>query len=357
MNEVEKIIDNKNWNIDAETKNRLSSLIQKFIPEYSKKLVLLDILQFSSYFVTHVYKLVCEDNGKAINFYAKFAYLPKEFEKRQRERIKYEYDCTVSIYNVFQSKEKFDSVNAVAFYEEESVFVMQEMQGKRLDELLLSSMKPFSSHNKDYLYQTMHSAGEWLRIFQNSMPVVGETVFSREVLEARVLSYFDKVNALDSSIITTTLKQKLISQCKKAIANFSQEDLMITAKHNDYAPWNLMADDSTIIGFDYADVEYDSIYYDVYHFTRALNSFKLKPIKNAKVIEACKQHFLNGYGLDIPMDHPTRIYFNIFFSLERLQMLLRAKKRNSGFVGKLKTLSQKRHFRLYLSELNRIANL
>ncbi len=357
MNEVANIIEHKNWNIDAETKHRLNALIKKFIPEYSKSLVLLDILQFSSYFVTHVYKLVCEDNGKPVNFYAKFAYLPIEFEKRQRERIKYEYDCTVSIYNLFKSKDKFDSVKAVAFYEEESAFVMQEMQGERLDELLLSCMNPFSFKSKDYLYQTMYSAGEWLKIFQQNMPVKGANEFTREVLEQRVLSYFDKVNALDNSIITPELKQRLIDKSQQAIASFSSADLKISAKHNDYAPWNLMADRSKIIGFDYADVEYDSTYYDVYHFTRALNSFKLKPIKNSKVIEACKQHFLNGYGLEIPLDHPTRVYFNIFFSLERLQMLLRAKKRNSGFVGKLKTLSQKRHFRLYLSELNRIANL
>lgn len=357
MNNVEAIIANKKWSIDSETKGRLISLVKQFISDHTNQLELIDIVQFSSYFVTHVYKLVCRSGDDDVNFYAKFAYLPKGHEKRQRERIRYEYDYTVKVFNVFEKIKNFDSVKAVNFFENEGAFVMAEMPGCRFDEMLISCMKPFSKADTNELYQSMHAAGMWLSIFQKKMPIKGQKIFTSNQLQERIEIYFKKVESLDSKIISVNLKQKLVEQTRIVLSKFTKDDFMMSAKHNDFAPWNLMKSNRSIIGFDYADVEYDSVYYDVYHFTRALNTFKLKPVKKIEVIENCKQQFLAGFGLDIPLDHPTRIYFNIFFSLERVQMLLRAKIRNTGVVGKLKTLSHKRHMRWYLAELKRMSEL
>ncbi len=355
MNAVASLIETKKWDIDSETKERLISVVDKFTSNRAQPLELNDLKQFSSYFVTHVYKLECTQAGLPVNFYAKFAYLPKEYEKRQRERIKYEYDCTVQIQNLFEQHADFGSVKAEDYFHQEAAFVMSEMPGERLDEMLVASMRPFSSYDNRKLYKTMYSAGQWLSLFQKDMPVKGETCFTRQQLEQRIADYLGKVDHLDSSIINPALRASLVKQTTHIVENIQAKDLVISAKHNDYAPWNLMGLDTSVIGFDYADIEYDSIYYDVYHFTRALNSFKLKPIKKTKIIDACKRHFLQGYGLDIPLDHPTRIYFNIFFSLERLQMLLRAKQRNRGLIGKLRTLSQQRHINWYLAELKQMA--
>jgi len=186
--------------------------------------------------------------------------------------------------------------------------------------------------------------------------VLGKVEFTAAQLEQRIEQYIEKVAIEKSDIVPPKLAEKLTTKTSETLQNFNSEDFIITAKHNDYAPWNLMQGENAIIGFDYADVEFDSRYYDVYHFTRAINTFKLKPIKKLSVIEECKSAFLEGYGLNIPLDHPTRIYFNIFFSLERVQMLLRARKRNTGIVGRLKTISQKRHLKWYLNELERMVN-
>ncbi|MBV1911055.1 MAG: hypothetical protein KUG78_17280 [Kangiellaceae bacterium] len=353
-----EILASKKWNIDLETSERLCSLINTFMDSSeAKQLTLIDIKQFSSYFVTHVYKLVCKDGRRTRNYYAKFAYLPKGHEKRQRERIKYEYDYTAKIYDLLQSSECFDSVKPIDFYPVEGAFVMAEMQGERLDIMLVNAMKIIGPTKPDKLYDSMKQAGSWLAYFQKNMPMGNEKRFTSEQLLERIRLYLKKVDAEDDKIISKNLSNQLIDKTTKVLEKFQKEDFLITAKHNDFAPWNLMKGEGSIIGFDYADCEFDSRYYDVYHFTRSLNTFKLKPIRKKTVIEGCKDAFLEGYGESTPLDHPTRIYFNIFFSLERIQMLLRAKKRNLGAIGRLKTLSQKRHLRWYLSELSRMENL
>jgi hypothetical protein len=350
MAAIETLLKSKNWSMDQETETRLVDLTNKFVSSASH-FELADVQQFSSYFVTHVYRLVGRDKSGPVNFYAKFAYLPKGHEKRQLERIKYEYDYTAQIYDVFKDSDEFDSVEAVGYFEEEGAFVMAEMQGDRLDTLLLQSMKILSSNDFKSLYQSMRDTGQWLAEFQRRMPHGVQTKFEPEQLVKRIDLYLDKVSKEAPSLISASFAEKIRKQTLRTLAEFDEQDFVMTAKHNDFAPWNIMQGDGCIIGFDYADCEFDSKYYDVYHFTRAINTFRMKPFKNKSMLEGCKDAFLEGYGKAIALDHPTRIYFNLFFSLERIQMLLRARKRNSGLVGTLKTLSQRRHMKVYLNEL------
>jgi len=357
MNQIEKILAKKNWKIDQETKNRLTSLVSKFLAQQPNSgIALIDIKQFSSYFVTHVYKLVCTKNNSPVNFYAKFAYLPKKYEKRQRERIKYEFDYTEKIYDLLKSSDGFDSVQPVAYYESEAAFVMSEMKGERLDNLLVSSMRHLFKSDNTSLYQTMNNSGRWLLEFQTKMPVEGERLLDFSTLESRVGQYIEKIAQLAPELISQAFERKLKFKTSSLLNEFDADDFIQTAKHNDFAPWNLMKGESGIIGFDYADCELDSKYYDVYHYTRALDTFKFKLVSNSQIIEECKQHFLDGYGLKLSASHPTRLYFNLFFSLERVHMLLRARLRNKGVIGGIRTLSQKRHFNWYLNELKMLSS-
>ena len=200
----------------------------------------------------------------------------------------------------------------------------------------------------------MHDAGEWLREFQMLMPKGEQTFFSAEQLQQRVEIYLEKVSHGDPEMISEKFAELIRSKTEETLTCFEENDFLMTAKHNDFAPWNLMQGESKMIGFDYADCEFDSTYYDVYHFTRAINTFKMKPFKRKRMLETCKDEFLKGFGKSIALDHPTRIYFNLFFSLERIQMLLRARSRNTGIIGTLKTLSQKRHMKVYLNDLKEL---
>ncbi len=353
MTIIEKLLKSKDWSMDLQTKKRLVDLTNKFIAQ-NEDFELSDVQQFSSYFVTHVYRLVGSDSGGKVNYYAKFAYLPKGHEKRQLERIKYEYDYTAQICDLFKDSNKFDSVKPVGYFEDEGAFVMAEMRGIRLDTKLLDSMGLLASNDFTSLYKSMHDAGEWLREFQTLMPKGDQRLFTAEQLQQRVETYLTKVSQGDANMISESFADHIRNKTKETLANFVEEDFLMTAKHNDFAPWNLMQGTSKMIGFDYADCEFDSTYYDVYHFTRAINTFKMKPFKRKRMLETCKDEFLKGFGKSIALDHPTRIYFNLFFSLERIQMLIRARSRNTGIVGALKTLSQKRHMNVYLNDLKEL---
>jgi len=358
MSQFEQIIKNKSWEISKEAKSRLSSLVEKFLSdECNSQYQLIDIEQFSSYFVTHVYKLVLKKNGRKINYFAKLAYLPKEFEKRQRERIKYEFDYTQLAFDAFKKSEKFSSVEPVVYYESEAAFVMKEMHGERLDELLIKSMKSFSSRHDKELFISMRNAGCWLKYFQQNMPAGDKDSLDSTFLENRVIAYIERINGIDSEVLSTDFSTRLIDKTKLLLDEFSTQDFVGVTKHNDFAPWNLMKSGSGIIGFDYADCEFDSKYYDVYHYVRALKSFNFKLIKNTNTINECQNQFLEGYGLNFNSEHPTKSYFDIFFSLERINMLMRARVRNKGLVGQLKTISQRRHFNAYIGELKQIVNM
>jgi len=356
MNRLKKIVSSKNWNLDSDTFARLDSVVHQLLNSFLlQSSDIIEIEQFSSYFVTHVYKLTLSHNENRENIYIKLAYLPPEHEERQRGRIKFEYDSTKQVYELFLKNTYGTSVEPVAYYKQEAAFAMHEMQGERLDNILIARMRPFNSKSVPLLEESMNGAGKWLREFQTSMPVIGNSHTNEKELEERISIYLKKVSDETGTLINSNLVTSLENKAHKLVSEFAEVDFERKAKHNDYAPWNLMFFDSQIVGFDFADCEMDSKFYDLYYFNRALNSFKLKPIKKLSLIEASKQCFIDGYGLDLAFDHPTRQYFNLFFALERVQMLLRARKRNTGFVGKLKTLSQKRHLNWYLKELNKLA--
>ncbi|MGB0496124.1 MAG: hypothetical protein ACPGJI_07190 [Kangiellaceae bacterium] len=356
MNKLTEIVLSKRWKLDSETMKRLESVVEKTLTQLSAtELSLNDIEQFSSYFVTHVYKLSLTLNDVNKNIYIKLAYLPKEFEKRQRGRIKFEYDSTRQVYDLFLKNSYGASVEPLAYFEDEAAFAMHEMQGIRLDNILIKQMRPFSSNSTALLEKSMNGAGRWLKEFQQSMPILANTHTNEKELEERISVYLKKVSDETGSLINSKLVSALENKAHKLVSEFSESDFERRAKHNDYAPWNLMFDRNQIVGFDYADCEMDSKYYDLYYFNRALNSFKMKPIKKLSIIEFSKQCFFDGFGSDITLEHPTRQYFNLFFALERVQMLLRARKRNYGLVGQLKSLSQRRHLNWYLKELKNLA--
>ncbi len=361
MNKLNSIISTKKWKLDNATYRRLESVVQKLLSKlHVSDKGICDIEQFSSYFVTHVYKLslTIEDNKK--NIYIKLAYLPKEFEERQRGRIKFEYDSTKQVYDLFLNIDYGTSVEPIDYFEDEAAFAMHEMQGDRLDNILIERMKPFNSKTLSLLEESMNGAGKWLKKFQIAMPIIGNTHTNENELEERISIYLKKVSDETGTLINSNLVASLENKAHKLVSEFSKNDFEIKAKHNDYAPWNLMFHNSQIVGFDFADCEMDSKFYDLYYFNRALNSFKLKPIKKLSMIKLSKQCFIEGYGCDsgvseLGVEHPTRQYFNLFFALERVQMLLRARKRNTGVIGRLKTISQKRHLNWYLKELENLA--
>jgi len=361
MNKLKNIISSKSWKLDSDTFARLDSIVYQLLNEFSvQENDIINIEQFSSYFVTHVYKLTILLNQNTKNIYIKLAYLPPEFEERQRGRIKFEYDSTKQVYDLFLDISYGTSVEPIAYFEDEAAFAMHEMQGDRLDNILIERMKPLNSKTITLLEESMSGAGKWLKEFQTSMPIVGNTHTNESELEERISVYLKKVADETGKLINSKLVTALENKAHKLVSEFSKQDFERKAKHNDYAPWNLMFHNQQIVGFDFADCEMDSKFYDLYYFNRALNSFKLKPIKKRSLIELSKQCFIDGYGSgsaveELGSEHPTRQYFNLFFALERVQMLLRARKRNTGIVGKLKTLSQKRHLNWYLKELKALA--
>ncbi|MFT6733280.1 MAG: tRNA A-37 threonylcarbamoyl transferase component Bud32 [Polaribacter sp.] len=356
MNNLKNIISSKSWSLESNTFARLDSVVKKILYELVlNETDITDIEQFSSYFVTHVYKLTVTLKDSDKNIYIKLAYLPPEFEKRQRGRIKFEYDSTKQVYDLFLETEYGTSVEPIGYFDDEAAFAMHEMQGERLDNILIDRMRPFSSKSINLLEDSMNGAGRWLKTFQQSMPVIENEYTKEKELEKRVSIYLKKVSDETGSLIKSDLVNALENKAHKLVSDFSESDFQRKAKHNDYAPWNLMFHNNQIVGFDFADCEMDSKFYDLYYFNRALNSFKLKPIKKHSLIELSKKYFFEGYGNTIDIDHPTRQYFNLLFALERVQMLLRARKRNTGIVGKLKTLSQRRHLNWYLNELKELA--
>ena len=361
MNKLKELISSKKWKLDKATYQRLDSVVQNLLNKLQiSEGCLNDIEQFSSYFVTHVYKLSLSINEGNKNIYIKLAYLPKEYEERQRGRIKFEYDSTKQVYDLFLKNSYGTSVEPIDYFEDEAAFAMHEMQGDRLDKLLIERMKPFNSKSVTLLEESMNGAGKWLKEFQVAMPIVGNTHTNEKELEERISTYLKKVSDETGTLLDSRLVTSLEKKAHNLVSEFSKRDFERKAKHNDYAPWNLMFHNHQIVGFDFADCEMDSKFYDLYYFNRALNSFKLKPIKKRSIIELSKQCFIDGYGSDsdvstFGVEHPTRQYFNLFFALERVQMLLRARKRNSGVIGTLKTISQKRHLNWYLKELKCLA--
>ena len=363
MNSVRQIIEAKSWRLSSERIERVIRLVEKFQAQcLSSDSQLLDITLYPGYFTTLVFELkFLAEAGKQENtptlFYAKVATLPKKWEQRWRERIKYEYDSTETVYELFKESEFCETVKPVAYFAEEAGFVMAEMHGERLDKMLTSAMRPLISASPDTMLHAMHESGRWIRAFQTKMPSDDNPMFTAIELEQRLDKFLKSVADETKGTLPHHFIADLTQRAQQALSDFSPSDFERTAKHNDYAPWNMMYGDKGIIAFDFADCEFDSKFYDVYHFTRAINSFKLKPIKNRAIIEQSKASFLEGYGTPLAIDAPTRLYFNIYFSIERVQMLLRGRRHNTGLVGALKNLSQRRHLNWYLKELSRLARL
>lgn len=288
---------------------------------------------------------------RVVNYYVKLAWLIEVHEKRLRLRNRHEYESTLKVYQLFKGDPVHITVQPLAYYAEEVGFIMAEINGIRLDKVLLRAMNPLSSQTKPGLFQAMTEAGRWLAEFQKKLLVDSEKKYSQTDLESRLDDVLANISKKDQKIIGSQSIDQLKTLARRTLDNFTSEDFLGAAKHNDFAPWNLNLTSEGIAVFDFADMGVDLNFYDACYFLRATNSFKSKVIKSDQVIEQCAYSFMQGFGRSLSQEHPVKIYFDILFSVQNIVSLDRARQRSKGFVGQLKGISNRVHARRCLKEI------
>ncbi|TQV88888.1 hypothetical protein [Aliikangiella coralliicola] len=354
MSNIETIIQQKK-DIDGENRRRLILLIPRFKRDcLDDSCEFVDITYLPGYFTTYVFKVIFKRQEEVLNYYLKLAWIPESGNTRFVERINFEFEKTEEAYNLFEHNDVLKTVKPMRLYRQEGAFFMQEMIGRRQDTLLISAMRKFPMKNNEALLKSFYLTGQWLKSYQELNIHPEKARFSIEEIEGKVQYQIGRINEFSKMALNSQQLSMIESKTRSIIEQFSEDDFKVVAKHNDFAPWNVLKDEEGITVFDFADSGFDLGCYDYFNFINALNSFNRRIFKRKSLIEAAKENFSQGYLEAGSPDKMIKQYFELFFTVEKIRMLVHSIARCSGIAGNIRKQVYKQRLRETMRVLKKL---
>jgi hypothetical protein len=264
--------------------------------------------------------IVC--NGEAKTLFIKKLSISENGDDALTASVSKEFEILGRLYSSFASLRNLGVVRPVAVFPEFQVVVTEGAPGLSLSEVISRAGKRLSSR-KDLERGIEHCglAGQWLRHFQ-TLTRQGEQAFNVEGLIRYCDSRLDLLVKADRSGIGSGEKTKIINKIMMWNEKSKPEQNMVTGRHNDFAPNNIIADNDRLIVLDFTYFDYDSYAYDVCGFLRGFINLGVNPMSSRSKILALRDAFFAGYGgrvdLSAPQFRMAACRFHIEVLLNRL---------------------------------------
>lgn len=210
------------------------------------------------------------------------------------EYVNGEANNTYIVQHAMNNRVTLGVAEPIAFYEDLACLVLKGNPGQRLDELIVSCCRGARNSNQmKAVQQYCELAADWLTEFQAKVEIPDSAKRTTvDALRARVERELIVLNLASENRITERQCRALRDTVDSLLADFAPGDFETSARHNDFAPWNVLCNDGEVCVIDYADLKEGCAYFDAYQFVDAMHvlSHKLTVISSRVLL--LKQHFI-----------------------------------------------------------------
>ena len=299
------------------------------------------------YFTTRVYRFEVRAGDKRVG-----SYYIKESGRLTVDRfngyIKREYDNTRYVYENFAATDKLATTHPLYYSAEHNAFLIERIDGTRLDKRLFRSL--FLLRDTGSIEPMLETVMQWLDRFQAIAPITNEPIPGYHEIERNKLEFlysrtYDYLPEKDKPLFTHVFE--VMERCVQQ-ADVDEQSIVI--KHNDFAPWNMIADGERLTVIDYPDCAFDHKFYDLMYFVNSLTKLGGKLPFSGLVIRRYQDFIIDRGQLSRSMLQ----YYRSYFLLQDIEFVLRGSRRylHHRIANDLRYLRLKRQLKQSLPAVN-----
>lgn len=264
------------------------------------------------------------------------------------EYVRGEATKTSDVHRAMSGSARFLTAEPAAYYEDLGCFVLRGARGTRLDALIMKSARlPADRAAFGAARQYCSLAAGWLSCFQERMSsTVSVHTTTIEALLARAEREVVVLNLSAPGEVSDARCRTLRNRFSDLLSHFEPDDFLVTARHNDFAPWNVLCAADSVCVIDFADLSEGCRYFDAYQFLDAMDVLSHKPLTRSASIAKLRDTFIHESSLVAAASGAASAYFDLLCRLIRTNAVL-----NNARTGFPFSLRNRRLLRRYLVEL------
>jgi hypothetical protein len=279
-----------------------------------------------------VFKLQAESAEGLQSWFLKFGVRPDE---EIMNYVKGEAANTLRVHEAMAGSEAFRVSRPAAIYEDLGCFVLFGHTGERLDRLVMAASGRrggAAAFEEARLYCGL--AAGWLAHFQRRVALYEErSRTSADALMARAERELVILSLSAPGRVSESLCKTMRERFAALVGGFQPDDYLMTVRHNDFAPWNVLCDDGYVCVIDFADLTEGSRYFDAYQFVDAMDVLGNRILSNKSTILQLKDTFAQACNVISTASPDASQYFEFLCKLIRINAVLNNSK--SGIPNRL----------------------
>ncbi len=231
---------------------------------------------------------------------------------------------THAVYCAMNNSGPLGVTEPIAFFEDLVCLVLKGNAGQRLDALIVSSCRGIQNTERmETVQHYCELAADWLTEFQAKVDVPDSPTHTTvDALRARVERELVVLSASSENRFTEAQCRDFRGTADSLLADFLPGDLKTCARHNDFAPWNILCDAGQICVIDYADLKAGCAYFDAYQFIDAMHVLSNKLTVLSPRVLALKRHFIEHCAAIQRTSPAVDQYFRLLQKLIRVNAVL-----------------------------------
>jgi hypothetical protein len=216
-----------------------------------------------------------------------------------------EYEILLALSRRFQQVEKCSVPRPLAIIPELETYIMEFVDAGNLADDLRYARYLAAREGFDCLAEHYYHCGCWLRHFQE---FTGIRRAGPEVLDAAVDRCADRLRLIEQAgdrHWPAGLGERIMTFLHEQQACLSGEEVLVTGRHGDFGPWNILVGSNGITVVDFLGYREDTIAIDLLSMLVLLENECHCLTSSGKRLAAVRDRFLEGFGPVPPVQRPV----------------------------------------------------
>lgn len=277
----------------------------------------LSINYVSGYRRTLVYQVTMKTNKADLELFVKVG---RNLSQSVLDFVAKEARLSTEIRRLFPATASLDVIEPIAFFPDLAVFATRTIAGQRLDHIIVAALRSRSKRKLEYAIGLVERCGEWLQVFQKTLPRGGE-VDEVDFLSG-IRRQVERIARSRPELFPARTADTVLGTAERLHGGLLAVDRRRVTRHDDFAPWNVMVDAERVVVFDFPNVQDGSYFYDMYHFDFAMQTLSKKFLVSIDRLDILRRHFRMAFDKRADESPIRRRFFSIQFCLVKLGSLI-----------------------------------
>ena len=213
-----------------------------------------------------------------------------------KRRLTDEYNTLQTLTELFGKHESLFVVKPIALYPDLLALVTEAAHGPTLQKILSSDTKWYRiGKSKERMVEYVGLSADWLRHF-HAATGKGCEQFDAESLRDYCDVRLARMVAHPSGRVDESLRRTVCSYIKNVASTIPQDQNFIAHRHNDFAPHNMIVNETGLHVLDFSMVDLGPTCFDVANFWHRLDVLKTSRLHSAALVSELQRLFLTRYG-------------------------------------------------------------